>query len=375
MISLILLEDIKKNLLAGRYANESTVRETIVMPVLHELGWKVFSPGFLRREYTVQSRRVDYALFTDPDAPRPTIFLEVKNVGIADSGIDQLFRYAFDEGVPMAVLTDGREWSFFLPAEQGSFEDRRAYKLDLLERDVREAGQVFEKYLQFDRVKAGAAIDDARNDYKSVARLKAIRTALPKAWKRAHAEPDELLVDLLVEQVQDICGYAPTRELVTEYLTLVADQIKTPDVRIAPPAPLPKPAVSPATRQVDTAGASLGEGRDCEYYLFGERYTAEDATEAMIAIIKALHSRDASFLDRLAIRVPGRSRNHLARSREAVYPRRPDLVNFTREFVPGWWIGTNIANREKQRIVDIAAEVAGVRKGEDIRVQFKNAEA
>ena len=35
---------------------------------------------------------------------------------------------------PFVVLTDGETWSFYLPAEQGSYEDRRVYKLDLFER-------------------------------------------------------------------------------------------------------------------------------------------------------------------------------------------------------------------------------------------------
>jgi hypothetical protein len=39
----------------------------------------------------------------------------------------------------MAVLTDGQEWHFFLPTEQGDYGERRVYKLDLLERDPQEA--------------------------------------------------------------------------------------------------------------------------------------------------------------------------------------------------------------------------------------------
>ncbi len=52
----------------------------------------------------------------------------------------------------MAILCDGREWSFYLPGEHGSYEDRRVYKLDLLERKLEEIS----KYLI--QVYAGSGI-------------------------------------------------------------------------------------------------------------------------------------------------------------------------------------------------------------------------
>ena len=39
----------------------------------------------------------------------------------------------------MAILTDGQEWSFYLPGEQGRYDERRVYKPDLLEREISEA--------------------------------------------------------------------------------------------------------------------------------------------------------------------------------------------------------------------------------------------
>jgi len=53
------------------------------------------------------------------------VFIEVKQVGQSDGGERQLFEYAFHRGVPMAILTDGQEWHFFLPAKQGDYGDRR----------------------------------------------------------------------------------------------------------------------------------------------------------------------------------------------------------------------------------------------------------
>ena len=86
-------------------------------------------------EFSLEGRRVDFALCHP--ANRPAVFVEVKKVGGAKGADKQLFEYAFHSGVPMAILTDGQEWSFYLPGEQGRYDERRVYKLDLLERNVR----------------------------------------------------------------------------------------------------------------------------------------------------------------------------------------------------------------------------------------------
>ena len=70
----------------------------------------------------------------------------------------QALEYAFHTGVPFVVLTDGRTWSFYLPAEQGSYEDRRVYKLDLYERPPAEAATALHRYLDCARVQSGEAL-------------------------------------------------------------------------------------------------------------------------------------------------------------------------------------------------------------------------
>lgn len=92
----------------------------------------------------------------------------------------------------------------------------------------------------------------------------------------------------------------------------------------------------------------------------------KDAITGLMRVIRHLAAKDETFLERLEVRTRGRTRNHLARSPEEVYPQRPDLVDNAVEIVPGWYLDTNISNREKVRIVEHACEVAGVRRGKDI---------
>jgi predicted type IV restriction endonuclease len=49
------------------------------------------------------------------------------------------------------------------------------------------------------------------------------------------------------------------------------------------------------------------------------------------------------------------------------------LEVYTTEIAPGWWLGTNIANREKERLAKIACEVARLDYGKDVIIEFPNA--
>jgi hypothetical protein len=115
------------------------------------------------------------------------------------------------------------------------------------------------------------------------------------------------------------------------------------------------------------------EAAAVRYTLRGEEHGAGDATEAMLGILASLSRDDGRFFEVLAAKVQGRTRNHLARSRSNVYPRRPDLVKYVKQMAPGWFIGCNIANREKEKILRAACEVAGLVFGRDLVITLANA--
>lgn len=131
------IEQIRSGLQAGRFPNEASVSQGIVLRILNALGWPTYDTARVCPEFPLGGRRVDFALCHSPGKPR--ILVEVKQVGLGDSGERQLFEYAFHAGVPVVILTDGREWSFFLPGESGDYGERRVYKLDLVDRSVEES--------------------------------------------------------------------------------------------------------------------------------------------------------------------------------------------------------------------------------------------
>ena len=94
--------------------------------------------------------------------------------------------------------------------------------------------------------------------------------------------------------------------------------------------------------------------------------------EALISVLKDLAQRDLSFLDRFAT-LPdhGRSRRYIARKREDLYPERPDLArDAAKEFLPGWWVGTNVSKNQIERILELACKAAIIIYGKDLRLDL-----
>ena len=354
-------ERINKN----SYRNETDVREAIVNRVLYDLGWDIFDPTAVRREYTVDKRRVDYALFTSTSAA--AVFIEVKAPNSGDDGDKQLFEYAFHQGTPFAILVNGREWSFYLPAEQGNYLERRVQKLDLLERDPKNSAGVLERYLKFDRVRDGSAHFDARADYQSAARQREAEKTIPRAWQDLISQPDELLIDLIAEKVVSLIGFRPTDEQIEAFL-LASNATTARSLHAEPPA---------SFRRLEHAQETLKllGSRKVAFQLFGQKYTEPDAISALIFVLRKLAERDTNFLEDFAKQAPGRTRNHIAKVRSDVYPGKPELEAYTTEILPGWWLGTNIANRDKDRLVKIACDVSGLKFGKDLSIEFPNANA
>ena len=205
-----LLGRIRGHLAGNSYANEAAISHHIVTPILRDLGWDSSDPGQLAPEYSVPGRgRVDFALL---NRGKPVIFIEVKAVGRALDGDRQLFEYAFHQGLPLCVLTDGREWSFYVPAGQGSYEDRRVYRLQLDDREPVECARALTRYLARDRVRSGKAFDDAQADSRDAAGRREANAVLPRAWAALVDAPEEMLIALLSDQAELLCGYRPTAE-------------------------------------------------------------------------------------------------------------------------------------------------------------------
>jgi hypothetical protein len=231
------IREIRTAIEARQFANEAAVSQGIVLRVLGALSWPCWDTHVVAPQYSLEGRRVDFALCCP--AEKPIALLEVKQLGMSTHESErQLFEYAFHAGVPLVILTDGQEWDFFLPAEQGDYGERRVYKLDLLEREVDECTNRLVRYLKYDAIVSGAAIEAAREDYRNVARTRLIEATLAKAWSKLVEEKDDILIDLIADRVATLCGYKPGLESVARFLAedlSLTRPIVTPGPR--PPEP------------------------------------------------------------------------------------------------------------------------------------------
>jgi predicted type IV restriction endonuclease len=212
----ITLADIVVRLRQGRFPNEQAISQGIVLRVLQELGWDIYDTTLVWPEFQTGEGRADFALYHPPS--KPAEFIEVKPPGKAEAGVRQALEYAFHTGVPFIVLTDGRTWSFYLPAEQGSYEDRRVYKLDLFERPSAEAAETLHRYLALARVESGEALEIARKEYRNRNRRAQARHAIPEAWRELVAKGNEDLVNMLASAVESKAGIPPDEDDVAEFL-------------------------------------------------------------------------------------------------------------------------------------------------------------
>lgn len=155
-------------------------------------------------------------------------------------------------------------------------------------------------------------------------------------------------------------------DVLARLLTLRRSERESLDDALRRVLPAAKSAVTPAERAIATPSTS---GSTVSYKLDGQTHVASDATEAMINILSDLAQYDDDFYPKLAEKVRGRTLNHVARSRSEVYPGRPDLARYVKEIGPGWFIGCNIANREKNKILRAVCEVMGLDFDRDLKIK------
>jgi hypothetical protein len=359
------IADITVRLRQGKFPNEQAISQGIVLRIFQELGWDPWDTNVVWPEYQTGEGRADFALCHPPC--KPAVFTEVKQPGKAEEAVRQALEYAFHAGVPFVVLTDGRTWSFYLPAEQGSYEDRRVYKLDLYERPPAEAAEVLVRYLERARVESGEALEVARKEYRSRNRRSQAKAAIPEAWRELVEKGDELLVEMLTSAVESKAGVRPDADDVAEFLVGLGRPMIIETSRpggVQPIAPVsPRPTVARPATESSRSGTLV---------LLGKAHGYHNAKDAMVIVLRELAKSEPTFLERCSQHpdAQGRKRRYIARTAEELYPDREDLRDMREQLPGGWLVATNLNNVLKKTIIRLATEVAGLSFGKDVIVDF-----
>ena len=137
-------------------ANEATIQQYVVLPILRALGWDDTNLASMEilPEYAVKSGKVDYALKV---AQELTLFIECKKWNESlDRHEDQIVTYAVKAGMPIVGLTNGKIWRFYFSwIERTSVSDRIFCEIDIEDREA--AISDLEKYLLKSNVASGEA--------------------------------------------------------------------------------------------------------------------------------------------------------------------------------------------------------------------------
>lgn len=214
-----LLIDFIKNLKTNKRINsfdEATTKQAVILKLLSILEWDIFNDEEVKPEYKVSSKSVDYCLRI---ANTNKVFLEIKKIREdLEKHQEQLLNYSFQEGIKLAVLTNGITWWLYLPLYEGSWEQRRFYAIDILQQKSDEIALKFIDFLSKDNIITGKAHQNAEEIYKSRKKQTVIKDTLPKVWEKIVSEPDKSLVELLSETTEKVCGYKPEFKEIEHFL-------------------------------------------------------------------------------------------------------------------------------------------------------------
>lgn len=356
------IKDLAKGIAAGSFRSEAEISQGVVKRILHDLGWPVFNMQVVAPEFKIGTRKVDYALCQPPG--KAAVLMEVKDLGKADGkGQKQLFEYCFHQGVPIAVLTDGRTWSFFFPAGQGNYQERLFAKIDLLDDDHRDGAARLVRYLDVEDVKSGKARQRAERDYEKARLEKHAASQYASVWRKLLLGPEPLLLELFSEEVQSATGVRPDQQLAAEFIRrqAIGREMTKPQRKKRtrrPPTPPPATPTSTVPHGVPTLTFQ------------GRKETFSSGATLLGDVFSRFASMDPGFCRRYSERYAGRVRKYVARSKEELYPGKPDLQSQVLPLPGGWWVATHSSNKEKLKRIRWACEVAGLEFGRDVVVEI-----
>lgn len=209
---------------------ETQAKRSIIEPICDSLDWDTSDPDEVRLEYSTSSGgRIDYALLNNK---KPIILLEAKKPGESlDNHGEQVLRYAFDIGAPLAVLTNGIEWWLYLPREDGHWEERKFYTIDILAQEIDSICDRLIEFLSKDNVISGNALDNAKKMRKSREGKQKTQATLPEVWEEIINEPNKLLVELLIEETERKCGFKPSEQQTKDFISKITRPVDALPVR------------------------------------------------------------------------------------------------------------------------------------------------
>ena len=258
--------------------NEAQAKRSVIERILEFLGWDMYNYNEVKLEYGVETLWVDYALLINGENK---VFIEAKRPSEKlEAHQKQLLDYSFGEGVASAILTNGIAWWFYLPLKEGAWNDRKFYTIDIIEQEIEDIVDKFSLLLSRENVASGEAVRQAESILKSRQREKIVKENLPKAWNKIiqnAVSPDSLLVDLLAETVEEVCGFQPAGDEILGFIRSHHEKwLLSPELGREVPPPTTRPI---ATRKPRTEKQTEGSK---QMQINGESYVLRYTKEILV---------------------------------------------------------------------------------------------
>ena len=384
------------------YASEQAVSQGVVLPLLSILGWDVFDPSVVVPEYKFEDyNRVDFALLNRSKTPR--VFIEVKGPGNLLKAENQLAGYLTKYLAPLAIYTDGREWRFFAPTVEGSFNDRHLRSIDL-NGNLEEAFEVFTNYLSRENVNRDDFKLKIESDYANLKIGEDARERIPEAWNNLVVSKDEMLIGLIQEEVGKLAGHQPKTRDVVSFLestkVSTAMYVKSPQKRLK--AAVEPPVTSTnyvssnhivdesATGELDMLSRKVSLQKISSdttttnnetsmgkfyYVLFGRQVHCKDAIDVIRQLLIDIDALDSKFLHRLDnLPKHGSKRRYVSSRPDNLFPKSfSSASKYVEELEqkPGWYFGKDVSTSEVVERIKFLLQHTQIEEGINLQVIIK----
>lgn len=307
-----------ENLKADRrvlFFDEAATKAAVVVRLLSLLNWDIFDIDEVTPEYSVAGKRVDYSLRI---SGANKVFVEVKRTGEElENHQEQLLSYSFQQGVRLAILTNGVTWWFYLPLCEGSWEQRKAYSVDILQQGSVDIASRFVDFLSRDNVASGRAVESAEAVHKGQQKMSVLKDTLPKAWNKIVGEADGLLIELINETTEKLCGFKAESQLIEDFLSAHKDRLtigETLAPRPAPPTRATAPRVVPQAIHAGYTGKKVSyTGKKVSSFSFqGSRYEVRSWKGLLLGLCGLLRAARPTDFERI-LDMRGRRRPYFTR--------------------------------------------------------------
>jgi hypothetical protein len=276
--------------------DEAAIKQGVVLKILSLLDWDPFDVDEVQPEYEIQGNRVDFCL--KKERANKIFILVRKNEKEFFKHQDKILSLSTQGKVPIAVLTNGLTWWFFLPLVQGSADEKKFLTIEMGSQKAEEASEMFENFLTRENVVSGEAEKAAEDIYTAKQRDFYIKETLPKAWSQIMSDPKKWLADILGSVTEELCGYHPEREVIEGFISSQFKEKVDLESLVHPkPAAPPQPPANPQPAKVSIRADDYTGKSILSFSLKGTKYEVKSWKAMFIRFCEVVLPRHKDDLD------------------------------------------------------------------------------